>query len=59
MDEVSARIDSSGFSPVDKMSLRRGLLSENSGTIADLSMRQLQKDNPYGAKRIESWIKED
>lgn len=59
MQEIEARIEASGFSPADQQSLRRSLLSNNNSEIMDLAIRQLQQDNEFGAKRIESWIQED
>jgi len=53
--EIHARIDASPFSPMDKQSLRRSLLTENGGILSDLFIRQIQKDNPGAAARIESW----
>jgi len=53
MREINARIESSGFSPVDQVSLRRSLKAEAQQDIMEMSLKQLQKDNPYGAKVIE------
>jgi len=59
MGEIFARIEAAPFSPQDKSSLRRSLLNDNGGTISDLLIRQIQKDSPGGAARIESWEVED
>lgn len=59
MGEIFARIEAAPFSPQDKNSLRRSLHSDSTGIIADLTIRQIQKANPGGTARIESWEVED
>ena len=54
MREVEAMIELSGFSPVDIMKLRRGLRADLGNDIVDLSLRELQKGNDYGARVVES-----
>jgi len=59
MGEIFARIEAAPFSPQDKSSLRRSLHSDSTSIIGDLTIRQIQKANPGGVARIESWEVED
>lgn len=54
MKEVSARIEYSGFTPLQKAQLRRSLKANTSNEVFELALDFIQKDNEYGAKVIES-----
>lgn len=62
IDEITARINGSGFSDIDKMSLKRSLFKEFSNPIVDMVLKRYQEDSPgsdFAAKRIQSLVKED
>lgn len=54
MDEIGARIEFSGFSPVLKAQLRRNLARDAGNDTIRMAMELIQQDNVQGAKVIES-----
>lgn len=54
MDEIAARIEFSGFSPIEKGKLRRNLSRDNGNDVLKMSMELITKGSDYGARVIES-----
>ena len=53
MREIEAKIQISGFSPSDKMALRRAMKADTTNDLFTMSLELLRKENPYGAKVVE------
>ena len=54
MDEIGARIEFSGFSPLVKSQMRRNLARSEGNSVVDMALKLISEGNDYGASVIES-----
>ena len=54
MDEIGARIEFSGFSPLVKSQMRRNLARSEGNGVVDMALKLISEGNDYGASVIES-----
>ncbi len=54
MEEIAARIEFSGFSPLVKSQMRRNLARSEGNGVVDMALKLISEGNDYGASVIES-----
>ncbi len=54
MEEIGARIEFSGFSPLVKSKMRRNLARSEGNKVVDMALKLISEGNDYGASVIES-----